>query len=536
MDDKQTREALDSLADLFLTGQAPRTGAARNQTGDRPSSQPGDESGAGQSWRDVDPLAGPSPIRLQPTPRSCHETPPADPPEPEGHALRLHRGEGQSPKGRRGSDQADTGCPVACEGVVLGNLPGFAGPWLTQYAHQLTGGEGAVGILHTGSQIELELVAASSQRPDEVAGSGLTDDPRGTLETLAAMSRAPMRRLIVHPSAESDAELGEWLATVPSWTLITGTDAAARAAATQRVRQLVEQVPALAHRPLRLWLAGQGADSAEVAAAPLRDAITPLMQAPVTIQGGLARMGPVTVRQLGQIASDTPQQNELHRWLAEQAGGPSQHARQTTAEPAGSEGARDHGAASGHSQQPAQAQVTSAGSGTSDADEGRDSGEASPAGGERTGASPPEEHPDLATLLAELSPAYAGGVTLQARCPDQPATQLMLDQHGRLHLLRRHDRAQAADAGDAADLASLRAALADLLETRQWVRRHLELLRLTQPEQRFDLDTPPALHLFTHRGDLGAGLAHRLAGLVQLHLLQRVQLTREAGWHCTPLN
>ena len=139
-------------------------------------------------------------------------------------------------------------------------------------------------------------------------------------------------------------------------------------------------------------------------------------------------------------------------------------------------------------------------------------------------------------LLRDGAP-LAGGVALEARCPDHPDAELVLDDAGTLHVLARHD--SESDAGSPGDPQAgppdLDAVLLRLMRTRRWAQHHRELLALTRRQLRFDDDAAPRLHLFTDRPDLATRLVADLAGEVTLHLLQEVQLGDESGWYCTPL-
>jgi hypothetical protein len=122
-------------------------------------------------------------------------------------------------------------------------------------------------------------------------------------------------------------------------------------------------------------------------------------------------------------------------------------------------------------------------------------------------------------------------VALAARCPKHRQTQIVLDEHGVLHLLRRHE----SDGSEDAALA-LRSAVLDLIETRAWVREHAELIAMTQRQCRFDADAEPVLHLFTGEAKLGAALVGRLGEFVRLHLLKEVRVGKQSTWFSTELN
>jgi hypothetical protein len=159
-------------------------------------------------------------------------------------------------------------------------------------------------------------------------------------------------------------------------------------------------------------------------------------------------------------------------------------------------------------------------------------GRVEPAVGARTVEAGESGEPDLASFLTDPADAFAGAVALQARCPRYPKTQLLLDRRGRLHLLRRHARCGPEGSE------GLRAAVVDLIEARAWVREHLELLRLSQPQLRFDAAARPLLHLFTDDAKTATALVARLGKFVRLHLLQ--QAPRRPGeavvWVCADLN
>lgn len=133
----------------------------------------------------------------------------------------------------------------------------------------------------------------------------------------------------------------------------------------------------------------------------------------------------------------------------------------------------------------------------------------------------PQPELDLVALIAQGTAALDDPAALDARIPDQPETQLVVDAHGTVHLLKKGSGVVSDD-------------VMGLIEAGQWVTDHLELLALTQRDRDF-VDTPPVLHLLTDRADLTTQVVGKLAGQIKLHLLQQVTLGRETGWFCTPL-
>ncbi len=124
----------------------------------------------------------------------------------------------------------------------------------------------------------------------------------------------------------------------------------------------------------------------------------------------------------------------------------------------------------------------------------------------------------------DLSVFLLGTIKLAARCPAQPETQLVLDEAGRLHLLRQQREAEP------------QAAYLRLLEAQQWVKQHLELLQMTQRQLRFDPAAEPMLHLFTRQARPAVQLLRQLGDAVRLHLLDEVRLGSESTWYSTELN
>lgn len=130
----------------------------------------------------------------------------------------------------------------------------------------------------------------------------------------------------------------------------------------------------------------------------------------------------------------------------------------------------------------------------------------------------PQPELDLVALIAQGPGALDDPMPLDARLPDQPDTQLAVDAHGTVHLLKKGSGVVSED-------------VMQLIEAGQWVRQNLELIALTQRDHDF-VDTPPMMHLLT---DQATQLTGKLAGQIKLHLLQQVTLGKETGWFCTPL-
>ncbi|MEX0886184.1 MAG: hypothetical protein WD009_07065, partial [Phycisphaeraceae bacterium] len=475
------------------------------------------------------------------------------------------------------------------EAVLLGNLPGLSGPWLTQYAQRLAQVAGPVAILHVDRQrLDLEFVeptdrpiaprraAPGRARGSSGAASAAAQDapvvePGGLLAQLRALMTdedRPLRRLLLHVSPAALAELEG----PARWTLLTGADDMALAAAA---RLLDEAGDAARVQPRQVDVMVMGSDEgvSQEAAQRLRDAAAALIQAPVRLVGHQRQMVPVNLRQLGRFDADAGTLATLRRDLArldrlgertqtperlteavddapheptaaERASGRQRAAAAADIaadEPAGDELVTTDATAEDESLATATATATTTATTTATAPA---PAAASPA------AVDVADEPNLASLLTTGTGALAGGVPLEARCPHQPATQLVLAPDGCLHLLGRHlasagppgspatinPAAAPAASDDVRDLAQLRTTMLELLGARQWVRDHLALIQLTQRQCRFDAAAEPVLHLFTHRADLANALACRLGPMLKLHLLHNVGTSDAPRWFCTPLN
>lgn len=142
---------------------------------------------------------------------------------------------------------------------------------------------------------------------------------------------------------------------------------------------------------------------------------------------------------------------------------------------------------------------------------------------------PAPMRPTSAAAAAELdlSQFLAGSLRLAARCPRQPGTQIVLDEAGRLHLLRRHTVTNAGE--------SIQQACLNLFEASAWVREHLELLCMTQRQLRFDTAAEPTMHLFTDDARSAVALARQLPAPLKLHLLQSAGPASAPSWFSTEL-
>ncbi|MEM1107660.1 MAG: hypothetical protein AAGH99_03115 [Planctomycetota bacterium] len=538
MDDK-THNTLDALADLFLTEDAVS-----------------------------DSLSGPAPIKMRPKPAAPPR--PAnsnEPPEPTldeleeltqellevGAALenetQSKTAEGSAPTLRLagGSDEptaADEWSPRAsqpivgvAEAVVLGNLPGMAGPWLTQYGQLLAQKDGAVAVLHVDADsIDLEVIEPTQHdapgtpgMASAFNGPSLRVPPGGfagrdliaVLDQLCRSRVMPVQTILfnIDPTPEALPRLLD----LEYWTLLSGADDAAIVAGYRLLKQLLESDDRVARAHVGLMVVGSDQDAGQNAAKKLRSAVANFLHTPIELIGYQQKMIPARCRTLGTFTGLEALWPRLTEWLSkleapEVTPEATPEAKVETAatdvvsEP---DHAEPRGATLPPLDEPVQVEANAP------------AWELTP---EPEAAA--DQEIDLFELIdsdARATASIPGGLSLEARCPSQPHTQLALDAMGRLHLLHRHDSAEG-------DPPTPKEAIVELVAVRDWARQHRQLLQLTERGRRFDADADPVLHLFTDRADLSVNLVARLGDLLKLHLLRDVAVGDERTFFCTPLS
>lgn len=318
MDDYSSRKQIDELAELYLTGVIDQD----NTDAPGPS-----------------PVEGPAPIRLSPKPAS--DTTARDEPHDRHPVLRLTEADNGDANAIRTesintekptdsaqtTDHADEPAPQAMlEAVLLGNLPGMSGPWLTQYAQLIAQSEGPVAVLHVGENaIDLELV---EPRPEaEPAPTMPTPTVRippmrgnrtglvGLLDALTRSDNAPTRTILVRLESTNDPRSLTQLAAIDDWTLLCGADEASVANATRQLRSLVNADPRLADRHVGLMVMGSDEPTARATADRIAtDAAHDLVNR-VELIGHLKRMQPVQVREIGSFPDPLGVWPQLVAWF-----------------------------------------------------------------------------------------------------------------------------------------------------------------------------------------------------------------------------
>ncbi|MCG8508534.1 MAG: hypothetical protein MI741_04830, partial [Rhodospirillales bacterium] len=215
------------------------------------------------------------------------------------------------------------------EAAILGNLPGLAGPWLTQYAQALAQQTGPIALLHVDEDaIDVELVeptqrAAGGENPTASrtrnrfkqryeAGQGVA----ALLDALVSDKQAPVRMVLVHLDGEPTPQAVERLLDLDYWTLLCGSDDAAVVGAYRQLKQLVELEDAVSDKHIGLMVMGSDEQAARTAAGKLRLAATSFLHTPLELVGHLKKMVPVNVRQLASFSPVEAQWHHLRDWLS----------------------------------------------------------------------------------------------------------------------------------------------------------------------------------------------------------------------------
>jgi hypothetical protein len=455
------------------------------------------------------------------------------------------------------------------EAVFLGNLPGFALPWLTQYAQYLAPRHGPVVIVQMDAQrVDLQLVTGEPAQPllqEETAPEA--DAPANLslsqwLERKAA-SLTPQVKVWLIPMPASWTPSMRLLAQhADQWTLVCGADDAAVVGTYRLLKQLVE-VDAEAHaeqaHPIGLMLMGSDEATSRAAAEKLDHTASQFLDTSIRLIGWQKRMQPVNLHRVGEyVCHDRDPTPQVESFLLSMSRLAHRGEEADTVSKRGFDGAAPGELAEepvSFSELVSLAKESETelhlvgNTGTPWPD--IENAEPQPPPIERTamptgcGVLHPGEPPAPPSLESEISNLNLAdyisieGTPLPACCPHHPQVQFLVDPLGCLHLLHQHDAtAQGTPAAPpgSSERRGLREALVVLLESQNWAVEHLKLLQMTCPSLRLDPSAKPALHLLTNDARGAVALAGRLGGMVKLHLLQQVVVGDSKTWFCAPLN
>jgi len=574
MDDPtRTRKTLDDLADLFLTGTGP---VPRSNRESNPPSQAVPPQPAPEKIRNVPPtdaLEGPPSMPLFPRfrkgpalagthaigPAISHRNTPhhpfiphLPPNRPSGATFRLH------PTPDQQQQQADT-CQIQV--VLLGNLPGFNGPWLTQYAHRLTQAYGSVGVISVREkEIDIDVVASDERMLDQLETCVSPEAiAAGALSTQLDILAQPVKTWLVHFPTPLTPQTRHQMLTVNQWTLLCGADDAAVVGAYRLLKQLAaipsqapltNKNPVTNNRRIGVMIMGSDETTGRTTGKKLTQTASGFLKTTVEWIGSYKQMQPVHTRPLCTFVGHSQDLwSQLKYFLDQRQNTPqidnldqTTHHRATLTAPEPAETVKIKATnpidrlAINATEPPKQAATGLGGPGELGAPETLQQHDLEP-----TQSIPTQDNP-LTTEEPTLCSFVKGQVErLEACCPYQPKIQLGLDQEGRVHLLAHHTDIQPPSnsedqlAGESNHV-SLRGAIMDLMQARHWVQEHLKLLQLTHRHQSFNDQIPVTMHLFTNEAQAAVTLIGQQGSLVTIHLLQNIHLGQASCWSSTDLN
>ncbi len=309
MDDTRAKQTLDELADLFLTGAD--SSSHHVETVASEVSQP-------QRSR---------PFRLPPKPRHLESSAQTiDSREWEEDAfvagtqpshLKLAGAEdAETETNALGNVPESVDRALHVEAVVLGNLPGFSGPWLTQYADHVAQEHGPVAILHLDEKsVDFELVSPT----DESQIARLTGD-RNLDSLLAHLSQTQtggIGAVLVHVP---DFELSHVsiCKSIRHWTVCSGSDDAAVVAGYSLLRQLQNLLPAWTSLDLGWMVLGSSEEQSREAFRKVQGASQSFLKAGVRFRGFRQRMQPISLHLLAGFHErelGTQLWDDLAQWI-----------------------------------------------------------------------------------------------------------------------------------------------------------------------------------------------------------------------------
>lgn len=439
------------------------------------------------------------------------------------------------------------------EAVFVGNLPGFASPWISQYAHYMTRPDVPVVVAHV-DEFEAEVDLYSS-RPLTVHENGRFDGPAALIRSLPG----PVGTWLFHlhePNVPAIIELAHHL---PTWTFLTGADEAAVVGVYQLIKRMMRETAGRETDPtIRLMFMGCDEQRALTAYDRIARATDAFLETPAEMAGWIPRMQPFHRRSVGALEYDDDDRASIWDQLLDRVNQSSASAPAIEADvdldlepddaiPAfAPQPAEPPSVAAALLNEPDLEPVSETDGPLDDApprdmpiewfddlrpastdgleldepiDEPVEVGAAEPFA-ELVDPQPPRDAQDLASCLDDAAP-------LAARCPRRPEVQLALDATGRLHLmLPAFDREP-------------HEAVSTLIETQAWAAEHRALLALTCQDRELDEQSDPVVHVFTDCPKHYAALAFASTSNgppLRLHLLKCIDVAMDTVWVHEALN
>lgn len=447
------------------------------------------------------------------------------------------------------------------EAVILGNLPGFAGPWLAQYAQLIADAHGSVAILNIEDD-HIDLSVVLNREVDALSLTALNaevdhDEPRTLTETLDALLNDelhPVRMIMLQLDSDATQPTQvERLNQLAYWTMLSGADDPAILHCFRTIKELVDAQDNIKTKQVGLMVMGSTGPTSLHAAKKLSKVSAALLDRPVEVLGHHQRMEPVNLHQLASFDLATNPWSDIAAYvdsLEDPVFDEPAVEEQTLEESAIKVEANKAEAETESISMPTQLEtltpeelsvLTEQASRFAEAEaeaEIEPSVSPEPATIESSSiatqptqstqpaqpAQPTQSMPDADSLSQQIiSTHIPGGLILEARCPDHPAAELILDQQGNIHIAMRHDDQRSEQSSD------LKPMLIDALAVAQWVQTYRDLLALTQRQCQFAEYMEPVIHLVTPRAD-------RATDLIRARLADDLHLYLQAGDQLIPLN
>ncbi|MBN4060886.1 hypothetical protein JYU15_00465 [bacterium AH-315-I18] len=192
--------------------------------------------------------------------------------------------------------------------VFLGNLPGFASPWMTQYAQHVALECGIVGVLHIDDeQIDLDFVTTPANRNKlnavhrQVMDFEQADNLLAVLELLNQAKEYPIGAWLIHLASPLTATTQVIAQSLATWTLLSGVDEAAGARAMDWLKQCLETARPKQMDHVQFMAMGADIDRAVSMVRQIDDRALEQHDTTVELVGVQRQMVPVHLQTLGSF-------------------------------------------------------------------------------------------------------------------------------------------------------------------------------------------------------------------------------------------
>lgn len=209
------------------------------------------------------------------------------------------------------------------EVVFLGNLPGFASPWMTQYAQHVALECGVVGVLHIDDeQIDLDFVSTPANRAKldavhrQIMDFDQAQDLIAVLDLLNQGAEPAVGAWLIHLATPLTATTQTIARSLPVWTLLSGVDEAAGARAMDWLSHCLEQAHPQEMDHVQFMAMGCDIDRAVSMIRQLDERALEQWDTPIELVGVQRQMVPVHLQTLGSFPTMLDQWSTIVRLIA----------------------------------------------------------------------------------------------------------------------------------------------------------------------------------------------------------------------------